>query len=149
MQFPLLLELHRSRRLDFLLVVFHLAAASSSLLALWPRDDLVYRHLLLALLLALIGLSAWRTLRRNDIGRIRLDAEGVLSVDDPGGEGRRASILPDSTVFRHLAVLRLRFEDEARVRNTVVLPDQMGAEQFRQLGLCLRWLAKTGMASGD
>ena len=145
MQFPLLLELHRSRRLDFLLVAFHLAAALSLLVALWPRDDLIYRYPLLALLLALVGLSAWRALRRKDIDRLKLDAEGVLFVARGGGKSQRAAVLSDSTVFRHLAVLRLRIEGEARVRNVALLPDQMSAEQFRQLNLCLRWLVKTDM----
>ena len=148
MQFPLFIELQRSRRLDFLLAVFHFAAALCSFAALWPRDDLSYRYPLLVLLLTVIGWSAWRTLRRDPIGRIRIDAEGVLSIDDAEGNAQRAVILPDSTVFPHVVVLRLRVGDEAQVRYMTLLSDQMGVEQFRQLGLCLRWLVKPGGKTG-
>ena len=52
MQFPLLIELRRSRRLGFLLLAFHVAAMLSALVSLLPRDDLPYRFSILALLLA-------------------------------------------------------------------------------------------------
>ena len=151
MQFPLLIELRRSRRLGFLLLAFHVAAMLSALVSLLPRDDLPYRFSILALLLALIAVSAWSVLRRNQAGRLQLAADGalLLSFGDMWSEMRQAVVLPDSTVFRYLVVLRLRVEGETGIRNLVLLPDQMHAEQFRQLIVCLRWMVKTNTASDD
>ena len=65
-----------------------------------------------------------------------------------GSDGgmRRAQILPDSVASPYWVVLRVRLENEAREYHLTLLPDQMPAEQFRQLIVCLRWLIKTDPA---
>lgn len=142
MRFPLLIGLRRSLRLDFILGIFHLVAAFSVGIALFPRDGLPFR-LAGWLSLLLIALSAWRCWHRPMPERLRLTADGALSLHFSNAGGmRQAQILSGSVVSRHLAVLRLRIEDGAHGYPLTLLPDQMPAEQFRQLIVCLRWLLK-------
>lgn len=51
-----------------------------------------------------------------------------------------ANLLPDSTLWPHLLLLRLRTED-GRTRNVVILPDSVRAEDFRALSVACRWIA--------
>ncbi len=51
-----------------------------------------------------------------------------------------ANLLPDSTLWPHLLLLRLRTED-GRTRNVAILPDSMHAEDFRALSVACRWIA--------
>ena len=147
MQFPLFIELRRSRRLDTLLIIFHWVAAFSVCFALWPRNGLLYRFACLAIL-CLVALSAWRSLHRHLPERLRLTADGSLFLYFPGSDGgmRRAQILPDGVASPYWVVLYVRLENEAREYHLTLLPDQMPAEQFRQLIVCLRWLIKTDPA---
>ena len=66
-------------------------------------------------------------------------------------DGRQvaAMVLPDSTVFIFLIVLRLRIGEERRVSNVTLLPDQMSSEPFRLLRLWLRWRAESKKDSGS
>lgn len=143
MQLPLFIELRHSRRLMFLLGVFHFVAAFSVCIALLPRATPSYRSLCLMLLLLIVW-SAWRSMHRYMPERLRLAADGtlLLSFADVGGIPQTAKILSGSFASRQLVVLRLRIEDEACKYNLVLLPDQMPVEQFRQLIVCLRWLIK-------
>ncbi len=147
MQFPLFIELRRSRRLDTLLIIFHWVAALSVCFALWPRDGLPYRFACLTIL-CLVALSAWRCLHRRLPERLRLAADGALFLYFPDSDGgmQRAQILPDGVALPYWVVLRVRLENEAREYHLTLLPDQMPAEQFRQLIVCLRWLIKTDPA---
>jgi len=58
-----------------------------------------------------------------------------------GGHREALSILPDTTVFAWLIVLRFRIGDEQGASTLALLPDQMSSEQFRALRLWLRWHA--------
>jgi hypothetical protein len=64
--------------------------------------------------------------------------EGTFS----DGHREALSVLPDSTVFGQLIVLRLRIGEKRRACHLALLPDQMTTEQFRLLRLWLRWHAK-------
>lgn len=48
-------------------------------------------------------------------------------------------ILPGSTVFSWMIVLRLRETEGEQRKNLLLLPDQMSKEAFRRLQRHLRW----------
>ena len=67
---------------------------------------------------------------------------GVLDCLYAEGVRAKAELLPDSTVFTHLIVLRIRIGEAGGAQQKVslaLLADSMSVEQFRQLRLCLRW----------
>ena len=135
MQFPVSIELCRSRFLSLLSVLVH--ALSAGCLAVLP-----WSWPLRLLLTVLVGCSLWRVLQAQAI--IGLCIHGRDRLDCLLAEGTRATlgILPDSTVFYGLIVLRLRIGEETRIRSLTLLPDQMSAEKFRALRLWLRWHAE-------
>lgn len=134
MQFPLAIELRRSRRLSFLLFVLHGVAAGCLWVLPWP---VAARCLLLVTLL----LSAWQSLRPSTMVGLRLSESGDLALLDAAGEAVYVAVQADSTVFSQLIVLRVRDEEQRRLRSLVLLSDSMSAEHFRLLRLWLRWLA--------
>lgn len=138
MRFPIHIELRRSRQLAFFLLLFHALAVACviSLPWSWP---------LRSMLLVLIALSIWRTLQPSKITGLRLFAQGHLDCLCAGGEYAAAQVLPDSTVFNQLIVLRVRISDELRVVNLALLADCTSAEQFRVLRLWLRWRGGAGV----
>ena len=142
MQFPIHIELHRSRLLVFSLLFFHALAVVCVLVLPWS-------WLLRSLLLCVVGVSAWHTLQKQKILGLRLSAQGGLDCLFAAGERIAASVLPDSTVFNQLIVLRLRIGDARRVVSLALLPDSMSAEQFRVLRLWLRWQANETHAVTD
>ena len=89
--------------------------------------------------LAVLAISLWHTLRPGRVLALRLDQDGSLSCELRDGARLAAMLLPDSTVFSWLVVLRLRLEGERRVLSLPVLPDQMSPDEFRTLRLWLRW----------
>ena len=95
----------------------------------------------------LLGVSLWRALQPTEIVGLRLSERAGLDCILPPGERIAVQILPDSTVFRQLLVLRLRFGDTGRVRSLALLPDSMSSEQFRVLRLWLRWLTSEGVVT--
>jgi toxin CptA len=129
-QFPIFIELRRSRFLVFLLLLFHSLAAACALALPW---------LLRLALLGLIGLSAWRSLQPSKIVGLRLSERGGLDCLLTGSERTTALLLPDSVVFNQLIVLRMRIGEARRIVSIPLLPDSMSAEQFRMLRLWLRW----------
>lgn len=131
MQFPVFLELRRSRRLTFWLIAVHLAAAVSVMLLPLP-----------AWACLVLPASIYRSLRRPAIAGLRLGADGQLECLLADGAGLAADVLPDTTVFRSLVVMRLRVAETRRIQCLVVLADSVGAGQFRVLRLWLRWKAK-------
>ena len=132
MQFPIHIELYRSRLLVFFLLLFHALAVASVLALPWP-------WLLRSALLGVIGVSAWHALRKPKILGLRLSAQGGLDCLFADDVRSAASVLPDSTVFNQLIVLRLRIDDARGAINLALLPGSMSAEQFRMLRLWLRW----------
>ncbi len=97
-----------------------------------------------SLLGILLGVSLWCVLRPSKIVGLRLSERVGLDCIVFGGDRIAVQILPDSTVFSQLLVLRLRFGDTGRVKNFVLLPDSMLPEQFRVLRLWLRWQTSEG-----
>jgi len=138
-QFPVHIELHRSRILVFSLSLFHALAITCAIVLPWP-------WLLRSLLLAPIGVSGWYALRPQKIIGLRLAEQGRLDCLLANGERTTAEVLSDSTVFNQLIVLRMRLGDTRRVVNLALLPDSVSAEQFRVLRLWLRWQPSEGAA---
>lgn len=132
MQFPVHIELHRSRILVFSIFLFHAAAITCTIVLPWS-------WLWRALLLAPVGVSAWYALRPKKIVGLRLAAQGSLDCLLADGERTAAEVLSDSTVFNQLIVLRMRLGKAQRVVNLTLLPSSASAEQFRVLRLWLRW----------
>jgi len=128
---PLDLQLRRSRLLTALTTVLHLLAAGS--VWLLPCSSVARSLLLLPL-----AISAWSCLRQSPFVGIRLGAGGELSLRQVSGEIVACQVQPETTVFGHLVVLRVR-DHQARRRSLTLLPDSLSTEQFRLLRLWLRW----------
>lgn len=139
MQLPIQIELHRSRLLFAVLVLFHAVAAVCVLVLPWPWPA---RSLAGVPLLSLWFL--WR--RQFPIAALRLGRRGELHCLLPDGERVSAAIAPESTVFEHLVVLRLTFDDSKSACSLALVSDSMPEGQFRRLRVWLRWRASV---SGD
>jgi toxin CptA len=131
-QFPIDIELRRSRLLFVLTVSLHALAAGSLLLLPWPPWP---RYLLLATLV----LSAWWTWQPSKVVGLQLAASGDLTCLLAGGGRLSPLVQPDSVVFKQLVVLRVRDRETGRIDSLALLPDSMSAAQFRLLRLWLRW----------
>ncbi len=143
MQFPIQIELRRSRLLAFLTVALHVLAIGCLLLLPWPA-------LARGMLVLIVALSAWHALRPSPVGGLRLGEGGELAILRADSEPVAAVVQPDTAVFSWLVVLRVRNERDDRLDSLVLLPDSMSAEQFRLLRLWLRWLASpNGGPTGD
>ncbi len=136
MQFPIFIELRRSHIYALLTCAMH-GAAAACLFAV-PLDW-YWR----AVALLLIAGSLWSSLRFSRFVSLLLDAKG-LSFLDAGGGRVDAALLPESTVFAWLVVLRFRVGGERKAHALTLLPDQMSSDEFRKLRLWLRWNATTG-----
>ena len=108
----------------------------------------------LALRLALIiavGVSAGQAIRAIMSGTAQalclLDSKR-LELISAAGKRIAVSVLPDSTVFDCLIVLRYREAEEGAAKSLVLLPDQMTSEAFRQLRLWLRWHGEAKKGAG-
>ncbi|MBL0207645.1 protein YgfX [Propionivibrio sp.] len=134
MRFPVLIELHRSYRLSLLLVLFHIAASASIFVLPWPLFPRTVA-------LALVALSAWRSLRPSEVVNLCLSGKDRLECTLKDGTHCEPAVLPETTVFAALIVLRLRFGEGKRTNSLALLPDHMSADQFRVLRLWLRWHA--------
>ncbi len=137
MEFPIQIELRRSRVLLILLLFFHGLALASVLVLPWPWITCCF-------LVFAIALSVWHSLRTGEILALRLDdvakPECIVTV---GADSRfPAKVMPDCTVFSSLVVLRLQLGEEKRIRNIPLLPDSMSDEQFRVLRLWLLWCVR-------
>lgn len=132
MQFPIFIELHRSRLLSFLIVVTHLLAASGIFLMPWPWW---LRACLLAFL-GVAGLLAWR--RLGDRAQILvLHQDGGMAVRQDGVL-KPVELLPGMTVLPALCVFSYQLEEGQGRVTQVLLPDAADAESMRRLRLWLR-----------
>lgn len=101
MQFPIFIKLHRSRLLDFLLVLLH----GGSRLSIC---DTVTTYLAISDF-CLVSFSAWRTLaHQQEIYSVQLTAQGSLICCQQDGTCVETCVLSDSTISRYLVVLRLQ-----------------------------------------
>ena len=141
MRFPVTIEVRRSLFFVVSLVLIHGISVLAVLGLPWTLT-------LRVSVLAAILLSAFLCLSRsNRIMRLTLASKTDLRCHLTDGSAHTAGILPDTTVFNQLIVLRLRLGDERKSTNLVLLPDQMSAEQFRTLRIWLRWRAPVKGAS--
>ena len=143
MQFPLVIELRRSRLLVFLLVLIHGTAAVAGGLLPWP---LAWR----SVVLLLVALSLVRALRPERIVGLRLAAPDRLECRLADGRWVAATAQAESSVFAQLIVLRLCLDEDGRPGRhcaLVILPDQLEVQQFRRLRVCLRWRAESDSRS--
>ncbi|MBK8116214.1 MAG: hypothetical protein IPK44_17855 [Candidatus Accumulibacter sp.] len=142
MQFPIQIELRRSRLLWCLTSLLYVVAASCLLALPWPPG-------LLCVLLVALALSAWHALRPSRVVGLRLGNRGDLLLLLAGGDALSVAVQPETAVFRQLIVLRVRGDDQRRTDSLALLPDSMSAEQFRRLRLWLRWLADARDQAAD
>jgi hypothetical protein len=109
--------------------------------------------LLGGILLGLVGIRRIIASRKSlhiDIsgnGQITVEEDNAMAmmsgqycsqVGDSGCRGVR--LLPGSTIWPFLMVLRLQAEDRT-IRNVVVLPDSVSPGNFRKLAVACRWIA--------
>ncbi len=137
MQFPIFIELRRSFIHTLLTCAMH-GAAAACLVAV-PLDW----YWRVVALPAIAG-SLWSALRSCRFASLRLTAREGLSFIDGDGGHVEAALLPDSTVFTWLVVLRFRIGEERKGHAVTLFPDQMSREEFRTLRLWLRWNASAG-----
>jgi len=137
-QFPIQIELRRSRLLLPLLLAVHVLALASVAGLPWPWE-------IRALPVVAIGVSAVSALydaaRPAGILALRLSDKRGIACIVAGGDPVPATVLPGSTVFGCLIVLRVRMGETGGVTSLPLLPDSMSAEEFRALSLWLRWQA--------
>jgi len=141
-QFPVSIELHRSRFFALLLFLFHLLATGCLLVVPWHWP-------IRFTLVLLVGLSARRAVRSPGIIALRISALDHLDCFLADGSQHEATVLPCSTVFSRLIVLRLSVGEEKKVVSMTLFPDQMSANQFRILCLWLRWCPSTITACSE
>ena len=132
MQFPIIIELHRSRNLLLLLLLLHLLAAAS-LIAL-PLS-----WVLSVCFLVPLAVSVYYVFSPRKIVALRLFEHGQLDCRLLGGGWLAASLMPESTVFNPLVVLRLRIDEEPGVNSLALIADHFRSDDFRILRLWLRW----------
>ena len=137
MQFPIHIELHRSRLLSVLLIFFHSLALVCVLLPPWSWG-------IRCLLVCAIALTAWRTLRIAEILALHLsNRAGLECVVTAAGDRISATVLPGSAVFNRLVVLHLQLDGEKHTKYLPLLSDSLSEEHFRVLRLWLRWSASS------
>ncbi|RQO33356.1 flagellar hook-length control protein [Herminiimonas sp. KBW02] len=129
-----------------------LMCASSFLTAgvLWfgQAEDVsvVVRGTLAAICMACGSYVFFRTLKNRKIYKIHISGSGQIRLasvlEGSGGElgeGELVELLPDSTLWPGLLLLRL--QNAARqTHNVVILPDSLAAESFRALMVACRWI---------
>lgn len=79
----------------------------------------------------------------SDIGQIRLEeysGAGRFSSLAEAVKGNVVSLLPDSTIWPHLLLLRLRGEDN-QITVLPILRDCLAKDDFRALSIACRWIA--------
>lgn len=83
----------------------------------------------------------------SDNGQITVEEDNALAASasqagaaQQGCCGRVVRLLPNSTLWPCLLLLRLQEEDQT-VRTVLIFPDCMGAGSFRALSVACRWIA--------
>lgn len=141
MRFPVVIDLRRRKNLvTALLLSLHAVAATSLVLIAWQWRWGGY------IVLPLLPLIAWSAMAVRQPPAPELNELRILSRDKLEGrstDGRylALTLLPGTTAFVGLIVLRFCLEDEKRVRSVVLLPTQIADDEFRALRIWLRWEA--------
>ena len=79
----------------------------------------------------------------SDIGQIRLEeytGSGKFSWRAEGAKSNMVNLMPDSTIWTHLLLLRLRGEDD-QIKVLPILRDCVDDDDFRRLSIACRWIA--------
>lgn len=88
----------------------------------------------------------YRALQARNTWRIDISADGQIrltqspAVADSRWTGALVRLMPDSTLWTHLLLLRLQAED-GRSRVLPVFPDSVSEGEFRALSVACRWVA--------
>jgi hypothetical protein len=133
------LNLQPSRRLAAALMLAHTAVGAG----LAASNGLSLPLLALALL-ALLASLAWmvhRHVRIPDGQTLHLRPDGTLGITMRDHSTWVGRVLPDSTIFSWLIVLRVRDEATGQKRSQVIFSDALDPESARQLRLWLRHCA--------
>ncbi len=80
-------------------------------------------------------------------GQITVDEDKALAFEprqnclwQERGGSEVVKLMPNSTIWPHLLLLRLQAEDR-KIRNVLILRDCMSASSFRALSVACRWIA--------
>lgn len=79
----------------------------------------------------------------SDIGQIRLEeytGSGKFSSLAERAKSNMVNLMPDSTIWTHLLLLRLRGEDD-QIKVLPILRDCVDDDDFRRLSIACRWIA--------
>ena len=140
MRFPIFIELRRSHFFALALSLIHVLAGYCIISMSWSWS-------VRGLLLLFPALSFAGCLRKAQFVGLRIVNDKQLLCLTRDGACLACDILPGTTVWGRLIVVRLLLAGDSRPRSLVVLPDQLSFEQFRTLRLWLRWRRVT-RASG-
>lgn len=144
MRFPLVIDLRRRiNGVIALLMLLHAAAATSVILVGWQWR---WGGNILLIVLPLIAWSALAVLRPPvpELGELRILSREKLEGRSTDGQYLALALLPGTTAFVGLIVLRFRLEGGRQARSIVLLPAQIPDDQFRALRIWLRWEAVLG-----
>lgn len=82
----------------------------------------------------------------DSVTAIEIAADDTLSIQTRRGEWIECKVLGNTYVLSFLAILNLRQNDSGAIRRCAILPDSLGAEDFRRLRVWLRWKQPAGPA---
>ena len=143
-----------SSRLLRLALAAYGAASALAALALVAGHGAPFHHRLMlaaaclgAALVALRCAAETGNARRIDIsglGEIRLSVQQSLGAAPPHNDenDQLAELLPGSTIWSSLLILRLRSGGSGAVTVVPILPDSVSAGQFRKIAAAVTWIAR-------
>lgn len=137
---PTEMVLRPALKLAYLLAVATVAACVTLLLLL---------PLSMPLRLGLVLLVSWLAvyLMRRDVllalphswQSVTLNSKDEIVMTQKNGQHFVCQVLPDSVVFRHLTVLRLKLNDRFWPRSLILLAGSADADELRRWRIWLRW----------
>lgn len=132
-----------------LTVVFASLTAAAGIAVLSIPLDYAPKLALLGLIAAVGGRALWRDRQlfayRAIVG-LELGSEGVIRFELSDGAHVEGRVLPDTTCWPWLVVLRFHIDGRDRAESCVLLPDSLSKESWRRLALWLRWDASASRA---
>lgn len=135
-----------SSYLAAILLAGHMSAAA---LLWWLDFSLLWKTVAWGLLLASLiheERMAWR-LGADAVLALRIERDGVLRLHIRKNGWREGELLGSSYVSSFLTVINVRLPGERRMRSVVLLPDTIGAEDYRRLRVWLRWRPRVDSSS--
>ena len=138
-----------SRLLRAALCAYGAASAGAALAVALAQPARFHHPALLALACAVAALLAWRSaLETGNARRIDISGPGeiLLSVQQSLGaattSGEVLQLLPGSTLWPSLLILRLRDAKNGAVTTVIILPDSLHIGEFRKIAVSIRSIAK-------